>query len=217
MRKRLVSVLAVSAMVFAACGGTQATASPAASSAASPGGSTAASVAPTSAAPASADFKFAVDGEPTYFSLAYTDLPTSWIVGLIYTGMYRADNKLSPTPDMATALPDVSSDGLTWTVKLKTGIKWQDGSDFTSDDVKFTFDLALSKNCTYIPSFCGDAALNLDSVTAPDPDDRRLQAQEQVRPVPHHRPHDPDHAEGRRHGVVRTVPGGRGQGRCGWR
>jgi ABC-type transport system substrate-binding protein len=170
MRKRLVSVLAVSAMVFAACGGTQATASPAGSVAPPPSGSTAApaTTAP-STGPASADFKFAVDGEPTYFSLAYTDLPTSWIVGLLYTGMYRADNKLAPTPDMATALPDVSADGLTWTVKLKSGIKWTDGSDFTSDDVKFTFDLALSKNCTFIPSFCGDAALNLDSVTAPDP------------------------------------------------
>ncbi len=169
MRKRLVSVLAVSAMVFAACGGTQATASPA-SVAPPPSGSTAApATTAASAAPASGDFKFAVDGEPTYFSLAYTDLPTSWIVGLLYTGMYRADNKLAPQPDMATALPDVSSDGLTWTVKLKSGIKWSDGSDFTSDDVKFTFDLALSKNCTFIPSFCGDAALNLSSVTASDP------------------------------------------------
>ena len=166
MRKRLVSVLAVSAMVFAACGGTQATASPSTSGAAPTGSAPA--TAPASTAPASADFKFAVDGEPTFFSLAYTDLPTSWIVGLLYTGMYRADNKLSPTPDMATALPDVSADGLTWTVKLKDGIKWHDGSPFTSDDVKFTFDLALSKNCTFIPSFCGDAALNLSKVDAPD-------------------------------------------------
>jgi len=169
MRKRLVSVLAVSAMVFAACGGTQATASPAGSVAAPPSGSTAAPTTATSAAPASADFKVALDAEPTYFSLAYTDLPTSWIVGLVYTGLYRADNKLNPVPDMATALPDVSSDSLTWTIKIKPGIKWHDGSDFTSDDVKFTFDLAMSKNCTFIPSFCGDAALNLDSVTAPDP------------------------------------------------
>jgi len=170
MRKRLVSVLAVSAMVFAACGGTQATASPVGSVAPPPSGSTAGPTTPASApASTSADFKVALDAEPTYFSLAYTDLPTSWIVGLMYTGLYRADNKLNPVPDMATALPDVSSDSLTWTIKIKPGIKWQDGSDFTSDDVKFTFDLAMSKNCTFIPSFCGDAALNLDSVTAPDP------------------------------------------------
>lgn len=166
MRKRLVSVLAVSAMVFAACGGTQATASPSASTPGATGSAPA--TAPASTAPASGDFKFALDGEPTYFSIAYTDLPTSWIVGLIYTGLYRADNKLSPTPDMATALPDVSADGKTWTVKIKPGIKWQDGSDFTSADVKFTFDLALSKNCTFIPSFCGDVTTNLASVAAPD-------------------------------------------------
>ena len=166
MRKRLGSILAVSALVFAACGGTTATASPT-----TPGASTApgaSATAPASAAPASADFKFAVDGEPTYFSLAYTDLPTSWIVGLLYTGLYRASNKLVATPDMATALPENSADGLTWTVKIKPGIKWSDGSDFTSADVVFTFSLAKSKNCTFIPSFCGDISTNLASVTAPD-------------------------------------------------
>ena len=165
MRKRLGSLLAVSALVFAACGGTTATPSPtAAGTSTAPGAS---ATAPASAAPASADFKFAVDGEPTYFSLAYTDLPTSWIVGLLYTGLYRASNKLAATPDMATALPDNSADGLTWTVKIKPGIKWSDGSDFTSADVVFTFSLAKSKNCTFIPSFCGDISTNLASVSAP--------------------------------------------------
>ena len=46
----------------------------------------------------SADFTFALDGEPTYFSYAYTDLPTSWIVSLLYNGLYTINNKLESVP-----------------------------------------------------------------------------------------------------------------------
>ena len=168
LRRRYLGLIGAFAIVVGACGSSSATATPPASTA--PAGSTPASTAPSaSAAAASADLKFALDAEPTYFSLAYTDLPTSYVVGQIYTGMYRVNNKLAVIPDMASALPDVSADGLTWTIKLKDGIKWQDGSAFTSADVKFTFDLAGSKNCTFIPSFCSDIQTNVASVAAPDP------------------------------------------------
>jgi ABC-type transport system substrate-binding protein len=116
----------------------------------------------------SADFKFAVDGEPTYFSLAYTDLPTSWIVSLLYNGMYRIDDHLSVVPDIATGMPETSADGLTWTVKLRDDVTFHDGSAVTSADVKFTFDLALSPNCTYIPDFCSSIGDNVESIEAPD-------------------------------------------------
>jgi ABC-type transport system substrate-binding protein len=183
LRRRYLGLIGVFAIVVAACGGSTATATPAASTPAqstapSQAASQPATVAP-STAPASGDMKFAMDAEPTYFSLAYTDLPTSYIVGQIYSGMYRVNNKLAVIPDMASALPDVSADGLTWTVKLKSGIKWQNGDDFTSADVKFTFDMAKSPNCTFIPSFCTDiqgskdaAGKQISGVTkidAPDP------------------------------------------------
>src|SRR3990170_2350248 len=123
---------------------------------------------PAPPAATSADFKFAVDGEPTYFSVAYTDLPTSWIVGLLYNGMYRINDSLSVVPDIATGMPETSADGLTWTVKLRDDVKLHDGSAVTSADVKFTFDLALSPNCTYIPDFCSSIGDNVESIAAPD-------------------------------------------------
>jgi ABC-type transport system substrate-binding protein len=170
LRLRGLALLGALTIVASACGGS-ATPAPSAAPVSAPiaAPSSAASAAPSAAAAASADFKMGLDAEPTYFSPAFTDQPTGFIVGLMYSGMYRANNKLDVVPDMATALPTVSADGLTWTVTLKPGIKWQNGDDFTSADVKFTFDFAASKNCTFTPSFCSDIQSNLASVAAPDP------------------------------------------------
>jgi ABC-type transport system substrate-binding protein len=174
LRRRYLGLIGAFAIVVAACGSSTASpaattaASPAATTAATEGSSPAASESPAASATASGDLKMVMDAEPTYFSLAYTDLPTSYIVGQIYTGLYRVNNKLAVIPDMAVDLPNISADGLTWTVKIKPGIKWQDGTDFTSADVKFTFDLAGSKNCTFIPSFCSDIQTNVKNVLAPD-------------------------------------------------
>ena len=40
-------------------------------------------------------------------------------------------------PDMATDTGKVSTDGMTWTFTLKDGLKWEDGSEITADDVKY--------------------------------------------------------------------------------
>ncbi len=161
--RRGLALAASLAFVISAC-------TPGASStpAASSGGTE--STAPSASTGVTSDnFKFAVDGEPTYFSLAYTDLPTSWIVGMLYNGMYRIDDKLAVVPDIAAALPEQSADGLTWTIKLRDDVKWHDGTPVTADDVKFTYDLALSPNCTYIPDTCSAIGDNVESVTVVDP------------------------------------------------
>lgn len=162
LRRRSLGLLGALAIGVAACGGS---ASPTPVPATPAPGETAA---PTAAPAASADFKFALDGEPTYFSYAYTDLPTSWVVGLIYNGLYAINNKLETVPSLAADYAETSADGLTWTLKLKQGVKFQDGTDLKASDVVFSYQLGLSKNCTYIPDGCSSIQDNIATVEALD-------------------------------------------------
>jgi ABC-type transport system substrate-binding protein len=160
LRRRSLGLLGALAIGVAACGG---------SASQSPAPSTPAGETPAPSAPAgSADFAFALDGEPTYFSYAYTDLPTSWIVGLLYNGLYTINNKLESVPDLAAEYAETSEDGLTWTLKLKQGVKFHDGTDLKASDVVFTYKLGLSPNCTYIPDGCSSIQDNIATVEAVD-------------------------------------------------
>ena len=49
------------------------------------------------------------------------------------------DPKLSIIPSLATSWT-ISADGMTYTFQLRKGVKFHDGTDFTADDVKATFD-----------------------------------------------------------------------------
>ena len=42
----------------------------------------------------------------------------------------------TPIPDIAEEVP-TSKDGKTWTFKLKSGVKWEDGKDVTCEDFKY--------------------------------------------------------------------------------
>ncbi len=53
----------------------------------------------------------------------------------IYEGLYSLDAGYRPIPMLAEAMPLVSPDGLTYTVKLRQGIKFHNGKEMTSDDV----------------------------------------------------------------------------------
>ena len=52
-----------------------------------------------------------------------------------------AAKDFSPEPSMAESWSS-SSDKLTWTYKLRPGMKWSDGQPMTADDVKYTIDRA---------------------------------------------------------------------------
>jgi peptide/nickel transport system substrate-binding protein len=53
---------------------------------------------------------------------------------LIYDTLFALDGKLQPQPQMVDSWT-VSDDKLTWTFKLRDGLKWQDGSPVTTADV----------------------------------------------------------------------------------
>jgi peptide/nickel transport system substrate-binding protein len=80
-------------------------------------------------------------------------------------GLVRPDNSGTFVPGLATSW-DISPDKLTWTFHLRSGVKMQDGSDFTAQDVKTTIG-----RITDAPVWTSYAAYraNLVSVEVVDP------------------------------------------------
>jgi len=66
-----------------------------------------------------------------HVSSAYQDLS---LHRMLWRGLYTLDKDNIPQPAMAAAKPEVSEDGLTFTITLREDLKWSDGDDLTADD-----------------------------------------------------------------------------------
>lgn len=88
-------------------------------------------------------FSEGIIGEPHYINplLSQNNDVDRDLVSLIYSGLmkYNEDGKL--VPDLAKSY-EISDDGLNYTIYLKDGAEWQDGTPITSDDVVFTIETA---------------------------------------------------------------------------
>ena len=88
-------------------------------------------------------------------------------------GLYRfnADNALEPL--LASALPSVSADKLEYTIPLRTGLRFGDGSEFTADDVKWSLNRAGGLGNFLVNSYLkdsnGDNFADEDAVQVIDP------------------------------------------------
>ncbi|MDA3920201.1 MAG: ABC transporter substrate-binding protein [Salinisphaera sp.] len=69
-------------------------------------------------------------------------------------------------PELVKSMPGISKDGLTYTFKLRQGIKFQNGSKLTSKDVKFSLDRALWIND---PEGAGFLLADMKQIDTPDP------------------------------------------------
>lgn len=61
----------------------------------------------------------------------------------IFDGLLARDADMKLKPALAEALPEVSSDGLTYTYALRRGVKFSDGRPFGAQDVVFTYKTIL--------------------------------------------------------------------------
>jgi peptide/nickel transport system substrate-binding protein len=64
-----------------------------------------------------------------------TQTITEVLTNHIFEGLYSLDDGARPIPMLADGMPQVSRDGLTYTIKLRQGIKFHNGKDMTSEDV----------------------------------------------------------------------------------
>src|SRR5262245_8512766 len=57
-----------------------------------------------------------------------TDLYSFTVANNVFPSLVTLDKNLNVVPFAAQAMPTVSSDGLTYTFKIRSGLKWSDGS-----------------------------------------------------------------------------------------
>src|SRR5215831_12061659 len=75
-------------------------------------------------------------GEPPTLDAHWTTATlTEVLTNHLYEGLYTLDEAYRPIPMLAEGMPVVSKDGLTYTFKLRQGIKFHNGKEMTSEDV----------------------------------------------------------------------------------
>ncbi len=80
--------------------------------------------------------KVAVLGDPPTLDAHWTTANFVEIITQhIYESLYTLDQNYQPIPVLAEALPAVSADGLTYTIKLRQGIRFHNGKEMTTEDV----------------------------------------------------------------------------------
>lgn len=180
-RKRLGALLALAGLVFSACGaGTSP--SPSAPAATSPGASSpsAATASPSAAIKEGGTLVVGLDGDMVFADPAIiSDSNSSYVALQVVEGLVglKPGTVSDVIPVLAASLPQVSADGKTYTFTLRTGVKFQDGTDFNADAVKYNYDRwknfpkgDLQDNAYYYGAVFGGfgADSNVVSVDAPN-------------------------------------------------
>jgi len=111
----------------------------------------------------------------------------------MFDGLVKFDENLNVVPDLATAVPTPSGDGLTYTFKLRSDVTFSNGDKFTSKDVLYSWNRAAAMQGAYATNLSAidgystvstntvsgaaletlleknDPSVTLKGLTAPDP------------------------------------------------
>jgi peptide/nickel transport system substrate-binding protein len=87
------------------------------------------------------------------------------VFDLMYSRLTRLDQQMRPQPDLAEKW-DISADGKTYTFHLRQGVKFHNGRDLTSADVKYTYERILDPATASIAKSFFDP---IDHIDTPDP------------------------------------------------
>src|SRR3990172_11175688 len=81
---------------------------------------------------------------------------------MLWRAAYALDKEDVPQPAMAEDLPEVSADGLTYTIKLQEGLLWSDGDPLLAED----FVMGILRTCN--PIIAGEYQYVLSNIVGCD-------------------------------------------------
>lgn len=82
----------------------------------------------------------------------------------IYEGLYRLDKYNQPIAAGAISLPEISSDGLSYTIKLRKEAKWSNGKPVIAADYVFAWKRAIGAKNAAENSYLYTSILNADEI-----------------------------------------------------
>lgn len=173
-RRKLLPLAMGLVLLLAACGSPGTSSSPSATQSAPASGSTAPT--PGAQVKEGGTMVVALPGEIDNLDPALiSDSNSSYVMNQVMEGLVGlAPGSISDIqPILASELPTVSDDGLTYTFKLREGVKFHDGTDFNAEAVKVNYERwinfpeGLQANAYYFGAVFGGfgSSTNIDSVT----------------------------------------------------
>ena len=108
-----------------------------------------------------AELRFATTSDPnTLDPNAGNSAPVFSLLINVYEGLMRRGRDMTLEPSLATSWENID-DGLGWRFKLREGVKFHNGEDFTAEDVVFSYERASSPESDTSSWFAGVTSVEM--------------------------------------------------------